>query len=65
MDISLVQAVADGISDLFVSQNGTKAVKLLFCLWKILIDAEFILFSVGSGVYIKSKRILEQRSVYY
>ena len=47
MDISLVQAVADGMADLFVSQNGTRAVGLLFCLRKILIDAEFVLSSIG------------------
>ncbi len=51
--------VANGISDLLMSQNGTKAIRLLFCLWKILIDAEFFLFSIGQEVCIQDKGILE------
>ena len=64
MDISLVQAVADGILHLFVSQNGIRVVRLLFCLQKILIDAEFTLSSVCQGVCIKGRRISEQKSVH-
>ena len=60
-----MQAVADSILDLFVSQNGTRAVRLLFCLRKILIDAEFALSSVGQGVCIKGRGISEQGSMYF
>ncbi len=64
MEISLEQAVVDGIPDLLVSQNETRVVGLFFCLRKILIDAEFALFSASQGVCIKGRGILEQGSVY-
>lgn len=35
MDLSLVQTIADGISDLLMSQNRTSAMGLLFYLQKI------------------------------
>ncbi len=50
-----MQTVANGIPDLLVSGNGTRALGLLFCLRKILIDAEFALSSVGQGVCIQGK----------
>ena len=59
-----MQVVANAIPDLLVSQNGTRVVELLFCLWKILIDTEFTLFSVGQEVCIKGRRISEKGSVY-
>lgn len=55
-----MQAIVHGIPDLFVSQNGTRAVEHLFCLQKILIDAKFTLSSIGQGVCIKGRGILEQ-----
>ena len=64
MDIFLIQAVANGIPDLLMSQNETKAIGLFFYLWKILIDAEFSLFLIGQRVCIKGRRISEQRSVH-
>ncbi len=64
MDIFVVQAIANSIPDLFVSQNETRAVGLLFCLRKILINAEFALFSIGQGVCIEGRGILEQRPMY-
>lgn len=59
-----MQVGADSISDLFVSQNGTRAIRLLFCLWKILIDTEFDLSLVSQGVCIKGREISEQKSVH-
>ncbi len=58
-----MKAVANSIPDLLVSGNGTRAPGLLFCLRKILIDAEFALSSVGQGVCIQGRRISEQGSV--
>ncbi len=55
-----MQAVANGIPDLLVSGNGTRAPGLLFCLRKILIDAEFALSSVGQGVCIQGRGISKQ-----
>ena len=49
--------MVNDISDLNVSQNRTRAVELHFCLQKILIDAQFALFSVGQGVYIQGRGI--------
>lgn len=57
MDIFLGQVIADGIPDLLVSQNGIRVVGLLFCLWKIRLDAEFTLSSIGRGVCIKGRGI--------
>ncbi len=54
-----MQAVANGILDHLVSGNGTRAPGLLFCLRKILIDAEFALSSVGQGVCIQGRGISE------
>lgn len=65
MDIFLEQVVADGTPDLLMSQNKIRAMRLLLCLWKIQIDAEFVLSSVGQRIYIKGRRIVEQESVYY
>ena len=59
-----MQIVADGIPDLLISQNRTKAVRLLFCLQIILIDNKFALFSVGQGVYIEGKEISERGFMY-
>ncbi len=58
-----MQAVANGIPDLLVSENGTRALGLLFYLWKILIDAEFTLSSVGQRVCIQGRGISEKGSV--
>ena len=57
MDIFLIQIVANNISDLFGSQNGTKAIGFLFCLRKKLIVTEFALFSVDQRVYIEDRGI--------
>lgn len=64
MNISLMQAVIDDIIDLLVSQNGTKAIGLLFWLQKIWIGAEFVPFLVGQGVCIKGRKISEQEFVH-
>lgn len=45
-----MQMVTDGIPNFLMSQNKTRAIGLFFCLQKILIDAEFILFLVGQEV---------------
>lgn len=61
MDIFLMQTVTDSTLNCFVSQNRTKVVELSFYLWKILIDAKFILFWISKKVFIKSRQISEQR----
>ncbi len=58
-----MQAVANSIPDLLVSGNWTRTLGLLICLWKILIDAEFALSSIGQGVCIQGRGISEQGSV--
>lgn len=64
MDISLIQPVTDSISDLLMSQNGTRAIGLFLYLQKILIDAEFVLSLLTQGVCIKDRKISEPGSVY-
>lgn len=59
-----MQAIADSTPDLFVSQNETKIVGLLFYPQKFLLIVEFVQSSVGQEICIKSKKILEQRSMH-
>ena len=58
-----MQVVANDIPDLFVSRNRTRALGLLFCLRKILIDAKFALSSVGQGVEISEQESVDCRLV--
>ncbi len=58
-----MQVVANGIPDLLVGGNGTRAPGLLFYLRKILMGTEFALSSVGQRVCIQGRGISEQGSV--
>lgn len=60
-----MQVVLNSISNLLASQSGIRVIGPLFYLFIIVIDTEFVLYSIDQEVYSQGRIISEQGFVYY